>query len=273
MSLTTSKTEYSTSILSKGIFLGHIFFSKILADKKTYILIFVSILPLLPLLAYLPNLLPSSFTINDYVNMMTAGSIFNFIILPLICLILGISAIAEEKENKTISQLLSRPIRREEIVLVKWISVVVVGVVIVCLDALIINIGICILVQDFSILFEHFDVLFGIWLFVGMWVAVYSTIFLFIGVIIDKNALGWGLVIAYFEVFFAQFIFGTFSGENSPYSIANHIYFVTSEFFLVDYITFSIPDLDPFNSLIICFSLIVGFLLLSMFAMRRKDFP
>ncbi len=270
MSLAISKTDYPPSILNKGIFLGQIFFSKVLLDKKTYILIFVSILPLLPYTTI------TTATINDYVNMMAIGevaNIFNFLILPLICLILGISAIAEEKENKTISQLLSRPVRREEIVLVKWISIVVIGVVIACLDALLIYIGLCILARDFSILFEHFNVLFGIWMFVGTWVAIYGTIFLFLGIIIDKNALGWGLAIAYFEVFFGQFIFGPMTARNNPYSITNHIYFVASEFFLVGYFNYSIPDVDPFHSLIICFTLIIVFLLLSMLVMRRKDFP
>ena len=268
MSAIISKTDYSSSILANGIFLGQIFFSKVLFDKKTYILIFVSILPLLPYLSF------TTASINDYMNIIVIGeetNIFNFLILPLICLILGISAISEEKENKTISQLLSRPIRREEIVIVKWITVVAIGVVIACLDAFIAYVGLCIIVQDFSIL--QFDVLLGTWLFVGMWVAVYGTIFLFVGVIIDKNALGWGLAIAYFEVFFAQFLFGTFSGENSPYSIANQLYHVTSEFFLTDYFTFTIPNFDPALSLITCIGLIIGFLLLSMITIRRKDFP
>jgi hypothetical protein len=91
--------------------------------------------------------------------------------------------------------------------------------------------------------------------------------------VIDKNALGWGLAIAYFEVFFSQFIFGFAGGGNTPYSISNHIYHVTAEFFLLDYFEFSITDFEPLNSLIVCITLIVGFLLLSMMAMRRKDFP
>ncbi|MFX0172119.1 MAG: ABC transporter permease subunit [Candidatus Hodarchaeota archaeon] len=268
MSLNVSK-NYSPTILERSIFLGQIFFSKVLYDKKTYILIFVSILPLLPALTL------NTATVNDYLNIIIISqetNIFNFAILPLICLILGISAIADEKENKTISQLLSRPVKREEIVLVKWISVVVIGCVIVCLDALIIYIGLCIIVQDFSILFEHLDVLIGVWLFLGMWVIVYGTIFLFLGIIIDKNALGWGLAIAYFEAFFGQFIFGAFAG-NTPYSISNHLYFITAEIFLVDYFRFRIPDFEPINSLLICIGLIVGFLLLSLIVMRRKDFP
>ncbi len=269
MSLNVSKNTYSPSIWAKGIYLGQIFFEKILFDKKTYILIFVSILPLLP---YINETTAGT---SDYVEIITIGeetNIFNFLILPLICLILGISALSDEKENKTISQLLSRPVKREEIVFVKWITVLVIGVVIACLDALIIYIGLCVIVNDFTIL--NFGVLLGAWLFVGLWVAVYSTIFLFLGIVIDKNALGWGLAIAYFEAFFGQFIFGPFTGgANSVYSIANQIYYVTSEYFLVDYFSFSISDFEPYYSLIICFALIFGFLLLSMFAMQRKDFP
>ncbi|MFX1285811.1 MAG: ABC transporter permease subunit [Promethearchaeota archaeon] len=271
MSLNVIETPYTPSILTRIIFLGQIFLTKVLYDKKTYILIFVSILPLLP---YINNTTVST---SDYVDIIVIGqetNIFNFLILPLICLILGISAVSDEKENKTISQLLSRPITREEIVLVKWISILVIGIMIACLDVLIIYLGLCVIVNDYSFLFDRLDVLFGAWFFVSLWVAVYSTIFLLLGILIDKNALGWGLAIAYFEVFFAQFIFGPFTGgENSPYSIANHIYYVTAEYFLVDYFTFNIPDFEPLISLIICIALIVGFLLLSMVTMRRKDFP
>lgn len=268
MSLGIIESSHSPSILSRSVFLGQIFLVKVLFDKKTYILILVSILPLLP---YLNT---TSANIGDYVNIIAIGeatNIFNFLILPLICLILGISAISDEKENKTISQFLARPVKREEIVLIKWITLVIIGVVIACLDALIIYLGLCIIVSDFTIL--KFDILIGTWLFVGLWVAVYSTIFLLLGIIIDKNALGWGLAIAYFEVFFGQFIFGFAGGGNTPYSIANHIYQVTSEYFLMDHFTFEIVDFDPLNSLIVCIILIIGFLLLSMLAMRRKDFP
>ncbi len=260
---------YSPSILEKGIFLGQIFFAKILFDKKTYILILVSILPLLPVISL------NTATIDDYLSLIVISqdtNIFSFAILPLICLILGISAIADEKENKTISQLLSRPVKREEIVLMKWVSVVVIGVVIVCLDSLLIFIGLCLIVQDFSIFLLNLNVLLGVWLFLGMWVTVYGTIFLFLGIIIDKNALGWGLAVAYFEAFFGQFIFGIAAGNN-PYSISNHLYYVASEFFLADYFRFEIPDFEPFNSLLICLGLIIGFLALSMLVMRRKDFP
>jgi hypothetical protein len=146
-------------------------------------------------------------------------------------------------------------------------------VVIVNLDALIIFLGLCTIVQDFSLFFDNLNVLFGVWFHLGLWVSVYGTIFLFLGVILDKNALGWGLAVAYFEAFFGQFIFGIAAGGNSPYSIANHLNYVAAEFFLTDYIDFQIPDLDPSTSLLICIGLIIGFLLLSMLTMRRKDFP
>lgn len=264
MSLNVAKSTQSPSILARNIFLGQIFLMKILFDKKTYILIFMSILPLLPFIN------ATTASVNDYVNIIVKG-IFNFLMLPLICLILGISAISDEKENKTISQLLSRPIRREEIVLVKWLTVLMIGVAIACLDVLIIYIGLCIIVNDFTIL--TLDILLGTLLFVGLWVIIYSTLFLLLGIVIDKNALGWGLAIAYFESFFGQFIFGFAGGGNSPYSIANHIYNVTAEYFLIDNFSFNIPDFEPLNSLLVCIALIIGFLLLSIFMMRRKEFP
>lgn len=266
-----SEKEYSPSIFEKVFFLAEIFFAKFLYDKKTYILILISIVPLLTLGYYDISEISES----TFVGLISSGrfSVLSFVILPLICLILGISAIAEEKENKTISQLLARPVKREEIVLTKWITIMIIGIVIVCIDALIIYLGICIHIQDFSILLEHLDVLIGAWLYLGLWVAIYCTIFLFLGIILDKNPLGWGLVVAYFEAFFGQFIFGLAAGGNSAFSISNHINHVAAEYFLSDYLTFSIKDMDPLQSLLICFGLIVGFLLLSMFAMNRKDFP
>ena len=267
-----SETVYTPNFIEKIVFLGQIFFAKFLYDKKTYILIFISIIPLLALGQYNVSLISE----GTFVDLITTGddtSIFSFIILPLICLILGISAIAEEKENKTISQLLARPVRREEIVITKWITIMVIGIVIVCLDALIIYLGICIHIQDFSILLEHLDVLIGTWLYLSLWVAVYCTIFLLLGIILDKNPLGWGLVIAYFEAFFAQFIFGLVAGGASPFSISNHINYVAAEYFLPNYLEFTIVNFDPLQSVFVCLGLIVGFLLLSMIAMRRKDFP
>lgn len=264
--------EYSPSIFEKIFFLAEIFFAKFLYDKKTYILILISIVPLLTLGYYDISEISES----TFVSLVSSGdntSVLSFVILPLICLILGISAIAEEKENKTISQLLARPVKREEIVLTKWITIMIIGIVIVCIDALIIYLGICIHIQDFSILLEHLDVLIGAWLYLGLWVAVYCTIFLFLGIIIDKNPLGWGLVVAYFEAFFGQFIFGLAAGGNSAFSISNHINHVAAEYFLSDYLTFSITDMYPLQSLLICFGIIVGFLALSMFSMNRKDFP
>ena len=163
--------------------------------------------------------------------------------------------------------------RREEIVVVKWLTVVILGVVIVSLDALIILLGLSFIVQDFSLLFDNLNVLLGAWLFLGLWVSVYGTIYLFLGIIVDKNALGWGLAVAYFEAFFGQFIFGFAAGGATPFSIANHLNYVAAEFFLRDYLVFEIIDLDPLFSLSICIGLIIGFLFLSMVAMRRKDFP
>jgi len=271
MGLEVLNEVYTPSVFGRGRFLGEIFIQKVLYDKKTYFLIFVSLLPLLPAL----NLETATIsTYLDLISMSANTNIFNFAVLPLISLILGISAISDEKENKTISQLLSRPVRREEIVVVKWLTVVILAVVIVSLDALIILLGLSFIVQDFSLLFDNLNVLFGVWLFLGLWVVVYSTIYLFLGIILDKNALGWGLAIAYFEAFFGQFIFGiAAAGGATPFSIANHLNYVAAEFLLPDYLDFQILDFDPLNSLLICIGLIIGFLLLSMLTMRRKDFP
>ena len=81
-----------------------------------------------------------------------------------------------------------------------------------------------------------------------------------------------GLAIAYFEAFFSQFLFGGI-GANSPFSIVNHVNQVASEFLISDYYSFAIVNYEPLLSLYTCIGLIVGFLVLSLLAMRRKDFP
>ncbi|MCK4848660.1 MAG: ABC transporter permease subunit [Candidatus Heimdallarchaeota archaeon] len=255
------------SALVRNRFLMQIFFEKMLYDKKTYILILVSLFPLLTTMSL------NTATAGTYVDLITSGSIFSFIIMPLISLILGISAIADEKENKTISQLLSRPIYREEIVITKWISTVIVGLVIVFIDALIVYLGLCFQVGDFSISIFRLEVLIGAWAYLAIWFLVYVTIFIFLGIIIDSNALGMGLAIAYFEAFFSQFIFGGGEGVNSAFSIVNHVNQVASEFLISDYYSFSIANYEPELSLLTCLALIVAFLAFSLLAMRRKDFP
>ena len=81
MSISNIESSQSSSILGRSVFLGQIFLAKVLYDKKTYILILVGILPLLPYL----NI--SSASASDYVNIIAIGAttnIFNFLILPLI---------------------------------------------------------------------------------------------------------------------------------------------------------------------------------------------
>jgi ABC-type transport system involved in multi-copper enzyme maturation permease subunit len=252
------------TIFIRGTFLMKIFLEKMIYDKKTYILILVSFFPLLVTMSL------DNASTQTYVDLIQSGSIVSFIVMPLISLILGISAIADEKENKTISQLLARPVYREEIALVKWIATVIVGIVIVFIDALIIYLGLCIQFSDFSIF--KVEVFIGVWIYLALWFLVYATIFVFLGIVIDSNALGLGLAIAYFEAFFSQFIFGG-GNSNSAFSIVNHINQVASEFLLSDYYSFTILNYEPELSLLTCLALIILFLISSLLVMRRKDFP
>jgi ABC-type transport system involved in multi-copper enzyme maturation permease subunit len=264
------KETESPNLVERGVILVQLFMINILYDKKTYVLILCSIFPLLTILQL------ESATAKTFVDLIrpsdSLGSVFSFILMPLISLILGISAISDEKEQKTLSQFLARPVYREEFVITKWISIAIIGICITGIDALIINIGLCIQVNDFSVLFNNLDVFLVAWVYLGLWFLVYSTIFLFLGVVIDKNALGWGLGIAYFEAFFSQFIFGNI-GSASAFSIINHINYVGSYFLLGDYYEYIIPNFDPEFSLLICVGLIFTSLALSVLVMRRKDFP
>ncbi len=267
MNENTYENSFSLTIYQKFIYLSKIFFPNVLSDRKTLILILISIFPILTF-GSIRNISEGTF-----IDLIEPGSIFNFILLPLISLILGISAIADEKENKTMSQLLARPVKREEILLSKWIVVLVIGCVIVCIDVTILYIGLAVQAQDFTMIFSHLEILIGVYLYICLWYSVYSTIFLVLGVIIDKNAIGYGLGIAYFEAFFSQFIFGLAIGGPSPFSISNHINYIAAEYFLQDYLIFRIANFDPVNSIIVCFGIILGALFIGMIIIRRKDFP
>ncbi|WP_455140521.1 ABC transporter permease subunit, partial [Candidatus Hodarchaeum mangrovi] len=265
MTISYQKTssQYTPSFITREALLVKLFLNKYIVDKKTYILILISILPLLTT----GNLQFPDF--EDYIELIGPSSIFSFIIMPLITLVLGVSAIADEKENKTVSQLLSRPVTREEIVIAKWITIMLIGLVIVIIDSLILYFGFILLVPESIGLLENSLELIKVWIYLGLWFSVYATIFLFLGVWIDKNAFGLGLAIAYFEAFFSQFIFGSLTG-NSPFSISNHINYVASKYLLPNYIDFIIIDFEPFTSLLICIGLILGFLFLGCFFMRKK---
>ncbi|MHA2254930.1 MAG: ABC transporter permease [Candidatus Heimdallarchaeaceae archaeon] len=243
-----------------------IFLNKYIYDKKTYILILISFLPLLTIGSI------DRPRIDDFVELIGPDSIVGFLIMPLVSLILGVSAISDEKENKTISQLLARPVRREEILLSKWITIMIIGLIITFINSIILYLGFYLLLPGSISFFGNLLVLLGVYLSLGLWYVVYATIFLFIGVFLDKNAIGLGLAIAYFEAFFSQFIFGS-GTEKSPFSVANHIYHITSEYFLKDYLSFTIANFDVFSSVLVCIGLILGFLALSAFTIRRKDFP
>ena len=265
MNYTIQSDQERPTFLTRGYLLFQMFLSKLLYDRKTFILVLVTIFPLLRILTI------DHADALTFIELIESGSIFSFIIMPLISLVLGISAVGDEKENKTISQLLAKPIYREEIVLAKWVSAAVVGLVIVFIDSLIIYLGLCLQINDFSILLSNLEVLFAAWAFLALWFLVYVSIFLLLGIWIDSNALGMGLLIAYFEAFFSQFLLGGVS--NSPFSISNHINFVASELILGDYYSFTIPNYDPLVSLLICLGIIFGSILLSLVVIRRKDFP
>ena len=262
----SSNSEYSAPLVSRGVFLIQIFLNKYIYDKKTYILILISFLPLLTLGSI------NNPRIDDFVDLIGPDSIVGFLIMPLVSLILGVSAISDEKENKTISQLLSRPVRREEILLSKWITIMIIGLIITFINSIVLYFGFYLLLPGSIDLFGNFFVFLGVYLSLGLWYVVYATIFLFVGVFLDKNAIGLGLAIAYFEAFFSQFLFGS-ATEKSPFSIANHIYYITSEYLLNDYISFKIANFESFSSVLVCIGLIMGFLALSAFTIRRKDFP
>ena len=83
-----------------------------------------------------------------------------------------------------------------------------------------------------------------------------------------------GLFIAYFEVIFSQFIFGLGMGSaGSPYSITNHLYFIASEYILIDYLNYSIVNFEPIGSILVITGIIICSFIEAILVIRMKDLP
>lgn len=243
---------------------------KVIWEKKTYLLFLIGLLSLLTFVAIPSHLI----NLGLYIGLLSPGNFFSFILLPLVTLILGISAIVDEKESRTISHLFARPIGRHELIFSKWIVANIMGFIITTAVNVLVFFAVAGFANDFSLALNNLDLLLSSSIFLGIYVATYTSIFLFVGTIIEKNALVIGLIIAYFEVFFSQFIFGLGMGsEGSPYSITNHLYNIASEYLMPDYLSYSIINFEPIGSIGVIAGLILLSFLGAMVVIRMKDLP
>ncbi|MFW9992604.1 MAG: ABC transporter permease [Candidatus Odinarchaeota archaeon] len=264
------KERVIPSRVSQYPVLLELFFLKVLKDRKTYILLLIGILPVAVLLFSPSN---DTLWIGSYIDTFTPGEIASLVHLPLISLVLGISAVADEKESKTISQFFSRPVRRDDIVISKWIVSIITGIVMITVINVIYFLVNALLSNDSSFVTKNLDIMIGMTFFLWIYLTTYISLFLLLGVIIEKNAMMMGIFIAYFEVFLGQFIFGLGSGfrAGTPYSITNHIYYIASEYLVPRYFRYYVTNYEPYMSVLVIAGIIVASLIAAIIVIRRKD--
>ncbi|MHA1450236.1 MAG: ABC transporter permease subunit [Candidatus Hodarchaeales archaeon] len=267
------KHRVKPSAIKRSAILLQLFFLKVINDRKTYLLFLIGFLPLLSVIAR-PV---SDIDIDLYIGLVFSRgertiSFYSFILLPLITLILGISAVADEKENKTISQILAKPIHRQEFVIAKWLVATITGIAIICILNAITLSTVGILAGDLGLIFDNLNLFLAISIFLSIYTVTYVSIFVLLGTVIEKNALVIGLVIAYFEAFFSQFIFGLAAGSNrTPYSITNNLYYIASEYLLPDHINASITNFEPWMSVAVIAGIVILSITGAMVIIRRID--
>lgn len=264
------------AFIKRNLLLMELFLVKLLKDRKTYLLLLLSLIPVILFLPFFPiwDEVRSGSVINiDYVvSNFNFGGLFPFIIIPPISIIFGISAISDERENKTLTQLNARPLGRQEIIFSKFITHSLIASIVIVF----INTVAFLLAWNFSTALDTSKIIelyIGSSLFLILNIIVFVAIFIMIGTIIEKGALIIGFFIAYFESFFGQLIFGASdTGEASIYSISNHLYYVSYEY-LLNYETnkLIIADLEPIYSLLILIGIIIVSLGIAMIAIRKMD--
>ncbi|MHA2333278.1 MAG: ABC transporter permease [Candidatus Hodarchaeales archaeon] len=259
------------SMIKQYSVLLEIFYLKVLRDRKTYILVLIGILPILVVLISPSNNVIQA--IFSYIQAFRPGDIATLIHIPLISLILGISAVGDEKENKTISQLVARPIKRYDVIVCKWFVSITTGIVMITAINVIYYLINAVLSSNSQFILENVNIFIGTSVFLWIYLSTYISIFLLIGVIIEKNALTIGLFIAYFEVILSQFIFGLGSGSRygTPYSIPNHVYHVASKYLIPEYFNYTVLDFEPQASALVILGIVVLSLAGAILAISMKD--
>ncbi|MGC9781063.1 MAG: ABC transporter permease [Candidatus Heimdallarchaeota archaeon] len=182
-------------------------------SKRTWIFNSLMLLPIIagPIVAFSTRFISADDFYSLYSDIMFLG--YFGIIIPLFTMYIASMMFNDEKSDRSITYLTSRPIHRFELVIVKYLSYLS----IIPLFSIIAT-GLNYL--SFAALsgFQHFDMM--LWFLLAAFVssAVYGAIFLFIGLLF-KNPLWFGL----FFVFIWEFVFASFSATLNKLTIAFYI--------------------------------------------------
>lgn len=257
--------------VKRGIPLFQITLNRLIHDKKTKFIMFLSLLPLLMvsiIIIYRHSYLNSKTELADAFTGLVAGLYFN-IFLILFALIEATALINEEKKNKTMSFLLVRPISRYDLVIYKYLAFLVLSFFVVAIPLTFLY---CFMASavSFSAFITHLDLLFSA-IFIGFLVcAVYGIMFLWCGVHFDRPLyiallLGFGL-----NFLGTIGIMGPTLGKAVP---MYHFYGFMFELMRHDFVRDMTGLMDVWKSCVYLTFFSFFFLVLALMKIKTKDFP
>ncbi|MFW9799373.1 MAG: ABC transporter permease subunit, partial [Candidatus Thorarchaeota archaeon] len=113
------------NVLARGAYVFWIFITAFVKDRKSHLLIVLGLLPAVVLLS--TGMVPSDpFPARTFFVDLTQ-SLYISLLIPLFGLLLGTAALTDEIESHTIVQLVSRPVRRVEILVWRYLATIVAG--------------------------------------------------------------------------------------------------------------------------------------------------
>jgi ABC-2 type transport system permease protein len=208
---TSGITHEIIRFMRQGLNLFSIFMIGFFRSRKSQLLLALGMLPVI--VALFSGVVPTSEYPARLFYVDFARSIYVTLLIPLFGLLLGTAAISDEIETHTIIQVVSRPVKRMEIVIWRYIATVIAGSLIgfVSISAFYIAVSV---ITPLPI-----DILFGSWGLISVSCWVYSSIFIFLGLAISKPLI-WGVIVTLYEQLLGVLV--VFIG-GSAYSLSSHI--------------------------------------------------
>ena len=238
--------------LIRGVYLLRLFLTSFIKSRKSQVLTILGLLPVVVMVAWgVPP--PARIFFRDFVQ-----TLYISLLIPLSGLLLGTAALSDEIESHTIVQLVTRPVRRIEILIWRYIATVIAGTII----SIIVTSGFYISVTISEGI--PIEMLTGFWLVCTVCNAVYCAIFMLLGIAL-KRPLVWGVVITLYEQLLG--VVAIFF-EGAVFSLSGHILNYGQLF--VDY-SYSIPNWPPVMSGSVLVVIVLICIALSAILFRVKD--
>lgn len=238
----------------RGLILVQISIVQLIRSKRGLSIVALSLVPsILAPFAIRPS---NSFqTERLFAN--ASASLYIGLIIPLICLMLGATTVNAEIESRKIVQIMVRPVRKADLVLWKYVGVIISAFVISVLD----SVALYFVYAGYDTI--SIELLYNVLYLNGICVLVYSSIFIFISFILKKPLL-WGVFIILFDRI-AGFLFFLPFGSMS---INNHIINIGSG---LNSLFLKLADISIFDSSMLLTFMTLVSLILSMIIFRFKD--